>query len=617
MRCFDLEIYNNKFETKDDLRKFTIDILKPIESSFIRSNTRIHIANKSTGAMDSVSQIEGFTRTIWGAVALDNVDKDWPLWQEIREGLINGTNPDHKDYFGDIQAYDQRIVETAAIGYALVLRPECIYEPLSSVEKKNLYTWLDQVNEKEAHNCNWKFFRVMVNIGFKSLGLPYNKEKMNAYLDDLDAYYVSDGWYKDGDINQAHGDYYIPFAMHYYGLFYSMHMKDVDPVRAEQYTQRAALFAEEFVYWFAENGAALPYGRSLAYRFAQGAFWSMLVVADVKTSLSLGSIKGIIMRHLRWWNEQPIYDASSRLTIGYAYDNSFVVEEYIGPGSVYWCLKTMAIATLPEDHDFWSVAEEPIPELPETKVQKPLGLVIKKDLKSRHILAYNGGNYHTNDHMHVECKYEKFVYSTIFGFSVPRSHKQLGFGAFDSTLAISSDGRYYRHKDKSTVIELSDTVIKTVWSPYEGVGVDTYLLMGHPWHIRIHVINSDKPLYTAEGGFAIGLESMNDTELTREEIQTEESATVITEQGYSYMADLTGNQKPEIIKAASNTNIMNPRTLIPTLKGSLQPGKTILASYVSGDNRPYSNIRVPKLSIVENSITITNKENDIIFKINI
>ncbi len=616
MRPFNLEVNNNKFESKKDLEKFIIDLVKPLEKNLIRSSTRLHFSNKSTGAPDGVSQIEGFSRIMWGIAALDKVDSNWPMWRSIREGLIKGTDPDHPDYFGDVGDYDQRIVEMAAISYALVLRPDCVYDPLDEDQRANLYTWLDQVNEREAHNCNWKFFRVMVNIAFKTLDLPYNKVKMDAYLDDLDTYYLSEGWYKDGDPKQAHGDYYIPFAMHYYGLFYSIYMRDVDPVRAEKYVQRASAFADEFVYWFAEDGSALPYGRSLSYRFAQAAFWSMIVVADVKTSLSLGEIKGIIMRHLRWWNKQPIYDAGSRLTIGYAYENAFMAEEYMGPGSVYWCLKTMVIAKLPESHRFWFVQEEPMPRLFGSKLQEALGLVLKRDSKSKHVLAYNAGNYHTNGHIHVECKYEKFVYSTFFGFSVPRSHRRLEFGAFDSTLAVSLDGSYYRHKDKSTTIEIGKKMIKTIWEPYGGILIETYLLMGHPWHIRIHNISTDKPLYTADGGFAIGLESMEGTELDQKYSQTENAISIMTEQGYSRIKDLSGNQKPEAIKAASNTNIMNPRTLIPTLKGTLEPGRTVLASYISGDNSVYNEAVIPQITIRENIVKVWDS-NNVLYKINI
>ncbi len=48
------------------------------------------------------------------------------------------------------------------------------------------------------------------------------------------------------------------------------------------FKERAILFAQDFVYYFDEDGEALPYGRSLTYRFAQGAFFSALVFADVE-----------------------------------------------------------------------------------------------------------------------------------------------------------------------------------------------------------------------------------------------------------------------------------------------------------------------------------------------
>ena len=66
MRRFDLDIYKNAFKTKKDLEKYILDLLKPLENAFIRSNTRIHIKNTSTGSSDSVSQMEGFSR-IYGA----------------------------------------------------------------------------------------------------------------------------------------------------------------------------------------------------------------------------------------------------------------------------------------------------------------------------------------------------------------------------------------------------------------------------------------------------------------------------------------------------------------------------------------------------------------------
>ncbi len=419
MKRFEVPGYDAPLVTRNDLLQETDRLLRPLLPLFSRGDTRIHLGNMSSGAPDSVSEIEGFSRILWAMAAMKELKADDPLWVKVRQGLIHGTNPEDPNYFGDLGDKEQRIVETAAIGYAFVLRPDCIYDPLSEEEQKRLIAWLDGVNHKEAHPCNWKFFRVMVNIGFKALGLSYNKEAMEAHLEDIEAYYVGNGWYRDGELEGSHAEYYIPFAMHYYGLFYAMTMEDVDPERAAIYKQRAREFADDFIYWFSSDGAALPYGRSLTYRFAQVGFWSMMVVAGVECQWSLGQIKGLIMRHFRWWKQQPYLDPEGRMTMGYAYPNPFMTEEYNAPGSVYWSLKSMVILALDAEHPFWQAEEEDMPSLDKRHKQDVPRFILTRDDAGKHVLAYNGGNYHTNGHTHVECKYEKFVYSTYFGFSVP------------------------------------------------------------------------------------------------------------------------------------------------------------------------------------------------------
>ena len=42
------------------------------------------------------------------------------------------------------------------------------------------------------------------------------------------------------------------------------------------YKRQAQLFAQQFVYWFDANGAALPFGRSLTYRFAPVSYTHLL-----------------------------------------------------------------------------------------------------------------------------------------------------------------------------------------------------------------------------------------------------------------------------------------------------------------------------------------------------
>ena len=84
------------------------------------------------------------------------------------------------------------------------------------------------------------------------------------------------------------------------------------------------------------TGRAIPFGRSMIYRFAVVSFWGALAYADVElpAPLTWGVVKGIVLRHFRWWQTQPdIWSPSGTLTIGYSYPNMYMAESYNSPGS--------------------------------------------------------------------------------------------------------------------------------------------------------------------------------------------------------------------------------------------------------------------------------------------
>src|SRR5690606_11429457 len=139
--------------------------------------------------------------------------------------------------------------------------------------------------------------------------------------------------------------------------------------RSALYKQRALQFAKQFLYWFAADGSALPYGRSLTYRFSQAAFWSALVYAEVD-EIPYGIAKGILLSHLRWWFQQPIFAPDGTLTIGYSYPNLVMAENYNAPGSPYWALKAFLVLALRDDHPFWQAEELPLPELTQSHAQQ-------------------------------------------------------------------------------------------------------------------------------------------------------------------------------------------------------------------------------------------------------
>ena len=81
-------------------------------------------------------------------------------------------------------------------------------------------------------------------------------------------------------------------------------MHTVDTQRCAKIKQRACQFAQTFQYYFDEKGRGLPFGRSLTYRFAQVAFFSALVYADIQ-ALPWQKMKQIISTHFTfWWQEK-------------------------------------------------------------------------------------------------------------------------------------------------------------------------------------------------------------------------------------------------------------------------------------------------------------------------
>ena len=141
-------------------------------------------------------------------------------------------------------------------------------------------------------------------------------------------------------------DYYSSsFAIHFLQLLYAKLAGEEDPERAAEFRKRAQMAALDLAHYYDEEGKrepsadkrgkkkltctgrAIPFGRSVGYRFAMVSFWGALAYADVElpAPLTWGMVKGIVMRHLRWWQTQhDMWSPSGTLTIGYSYPNMYV-----------------------------------------------------------------------------------------------------------------------------------------------------------------------------------------------------------------------------------------------------------------------------------------------------
>lgn len=587
MSTFDISNFSPigdlRLETKEDLQAAFKATFEPLLPAFSEAGARVRVEQGGAHFDDSAADLEGFARPLWGIIPFVAGGGHFEHWDLYHKGLTNGTDPNHPEYWGTPGDRDQRQVELAAIGFALALIPKHIWEPLSDKAKTNLVSFLKKGRDSDYPVCNWRFFRVLVDLGLKTVGAEYDVQMTEQYLDEIDTYYLGDGYYGDG-VEKHRMDYYNPWAFHFYALLYAKVCPE-DTVRQQKYRERASVFAEQFQHWFADDGSCIPFGRSLIYRFACGSYWAALAFADVE-ALPWGVIKGHFLRHMRWWAQQPISRLNTGLlSLGYAYPNSFVCENYNSPQSPYWAMKAFLPLALPDSHPFWTAEE--LPATYESANLPIPGMVISHYPKNTVALMSGPQQSHSVVRFEAE-KYGKFAYSTRYGFSMDVNPYGFETATFDSMIGFSDDGRHFRTRE-STQARIHEDKIYSVWTPWEDVSVETWLIPSGKWHIRVHHVHSARPLTTIEGGFAI---SKTDSagKITRKELA--DRAYVINSEDFSGIVDLGSNRSSRIAIPEANTNLMTPKTIVPQLKGTVNANAvTVFAAAI---------LAMPDVGIVDN-----------------
>ncbi|MBP3427660.1 MAG: DUF2264 domain-containing protein [Clostridia bacterium] len=568
-------VSKNPLRTRADMERAAVQLIEPLIPLLSEGRARLKLGDTGAVYSDDIAQMEAFARPLWAIVPMlaGGCKVVEPIWAYWREGIISGTDPQHPEYWGEVEDYDQRLVEMAVFGMGMALAPQAFFFSLPEYAQKNLYTWLNQINVHDMPKNNWTFFRVLVNMGFMVCGLPHDAERLEKDFAMIEEHYEGDGWYFDY-FNQR--EYYTMWAFHFYGLVYAKVMGERDPERSAAYVERAKLAAPDFACWFDKSCEALPYGRSLTYRFAQSAFYAGQALAEAECeSVPYGVMKHLLLGNMRKWFSLPIFTRDGVLTIGYHYPNLHMAEGYNAPGSPYWAMKSFAALALPEDHPFW-LAEEEEAVTPVTSMQPHMRMLFTRSEDGSHVMSFAAGN-RAHEHSHDEAKYEKFVYSTQFGFAVCKAQKLLKDGAFDSMLALSEDGDTFHPRYGCENYEILPDRVRSEWKPFAGVTVRTEIIPMGEWHVRVHRITTDRDLYAAEGGYAIARAAME-----KGDIAEADRAVVFEPWGVSGIVALRGYEQGEIVMPEPNTNLMAPRTLLPTLRARLTPGEHVLVCAVLG-----------------------------------
>ncbi len=237
-------------------------------------------------------------------------------------------------------------------------------------------------------------------------------------------------------------------------------------------------------------------------------------------------------------------------------------------------MKSFLLLAVPDDHPYWQAdicplqIEEKTLALPESKN------FYQYNHSLTHLQAFPAGQF-VNQQSFPHAKYSKFVYSTRFGFSVPKSDYWYYEGAYDSTLALAKDGHYFRPKGLDLDFSVLPDRIIHEWSPWEDVKIRSTIIPLENCHVRVHEIDTTAPIQAHDGGFSVPLEQT----LPKAEALSIEAKTSI---GISKIEGIIGYEKADVVRTEPNTNLFYPRTMLPFVSAEISSGKHLLVSLVSG-----------------------------------
>ena len=581
--------------TRADFQRALIELCEPFADavSFERQLDAL-CGQPSAHYGPRVARLELVARLLWGLAPLAAGGGEYRGWPQIRAAIAAGTDADHPQYWGRPADRDQRIVESAGLGFGLALCPEQLWEPLDADQRANLSGWLREAAHCRTYDNNWLLFATVVGLGLGRVGEPLEPSIAEQAFERVEAFYLGDGWYSDGEPGTA-VDHYGAWALHYYSLINARL-----GARAPTARERARSFAPRYLDWFAADGAGLAFGRSLTYRFAQAAFFGAMAFADEPGPGGWGVLRGAWARNLRWWGRQPILNGDGTLSIGYAYPNLQMSESYNSTASPYWAFKAFLPLALPDSHPFWTNAEEPLqreePDAdrggrvhaqpqPHPHPHPHAGMVLSRDRAGHAVALAAAPGAPWSRHRHAEAKYAKFAYSTAFGFAVPTSPVGLKAAAVDSMLGLSEDGEYWRtRRDFVGESFVADETVHARWRPWPDVEIETLLTFAGDWHIREHCITTERPLHTAEGAFCVPLDEQASASAGTSVREAEWSALVISRDRASGIRDLTETRRAAVLKPDPTSHLLWQRTLLPVLRGTLEPGEHRLITAVFADS---------------------------------
>ena len=310
-------------------------------------------------------ELEGFARVVpllgaWvrggrqRTLTLDNGDT-LDLCDAVRRGMLAGTDPSGPEYWGRIGTKDQRAVEAADVALALWLLREPVWEEMAGPERAQVAAWLVQMNEAQVYDSNWLLFVMLVLTVLEQLGVPVPDSSARRRYARVKEFYRGDGWFQDGE--KGSFDYYNAWGFHYQ-LYWC---EQVDSRWNDDgfLSDARRAFLKNYKYLIGPHGVPLL-GRSQCYRLAVAAP-QVFGHTSCPEEVSAGQARRALDATWRYFIQQGAL-RNGTVTQGYFHADQRILDNYSGPASCLWSLRSLIPAFyFPDDAPFWTAEPEPLP----------------------------------------------------------------------------------------------------------------------------------------------------------------------------------------------------------------------------------------------------------------
>ncbi|WP_406153954.1 DUF2264 domain-containing protein [Streptomyces sp. NBC_01023] len=418
--------------------------------------------------------LEGYARTwLLAAFRVAGAEGDDPhgFLPRYAEGLAAGTSPspegaghDAADRWPRMADTPQAVVESASVAIGLRLTRPWLWDTLDGRTQQQAVDWLLPALGPSPVNNNWWLFGLTVAGFLQDAGIETDRARqtIDRALERIEEWWLGDGWYSDGP-NRSF-DHYNAWAMHFYPVLHA-HLGGDEELLA-RYGPRLHDHLDAYTRMFGADGAPMPYGRSLSYRFAAAAApW--LGAMTGYTPLTPGATRRLASGTLRYFLDRdaapqpspapaapvdptaPIVpvvpvapvapvapvdsvvpsplarrratDERGLLTLGWHGPYEPIIQPYSGPASPYWASKGFLGLLMPAGHPVWTATEERLPAetADAVTVLGPPAMLIQSTAADGLVRLHNHGSNHVGED--DDPGYSRYAYSTRTGFTSPVS----------------------------------------------------------------------------------------------------------------------------------------------------------------------------------------------------